>query len=544
MTPLLLDALIRSTALLLAGLGAAFVLRHRSAALQHWILAAAIVAAALAAPLGRIVPDWSIAAVRVPVPTSGIRVSATPARDGTTPASAPARSPAVVSAAAAPARDWSSALAALWAIGAGVGLLSMLVQLRRLSRIAARACPVADPRWQRTVDVVAARYGIRRRVTVLQAESADLLATSGCFRPRIFVPHGAAGWTDERIRVVACHELAHVRRHDWAVQMAADCARRLYWFQPLMWIASARLRRESEHACDDLVLGAGVAPHEYAGHLLQIATTGRSDYSWAPAVPMARRSTLERRIAAMLNSARNRGALSHRSLVLSTFVLAAATLAAAAVHPEQSRSGQLLGTIYDGSGAVLPGVEVTLSTAQEAKSSATTDAAGRFSFPGVPPGKYVLETNLAGFTSLRQDLDLQEPADWDRAITLQVNQVLETVVVRAKREPATQAAPGAPAPKPIRVGGNIKVPHKLTHLDPVYPDSMRVAGRGGTVPLEAVISADGSVVFARVLSANVHPDFAAAATEAVRQWKFSPTLLNGKPVEVVMTVSVAFSLEP
>jgi len=72
---------------------------------------------------------------------------------------------------------------------------------------------------------------------------------------------------------------------------------------------------------------------------------------------------------------------------------------------------------------------------------------------------------------------------------------------------------------------------------------MLAAGRSGVVPLDALIGTDGTVVFARVVSASVHPDFADAAVEAVRQWKFSPTLLNGKPVEVLMTVTINFSLE-
>jgi TonB family protein len=530
MTPLLLDALVRSSVVLLAGLGAARMLRRRSAALQHWVLAGSIAAAALATPLAWIVPDWSVAAVPAPV----FQVFEASVSDAVVP---------VTAAAAAPARDWSSALGAIWAIGAAIGVLSMLAQLRRLSQIAGRARPAADLRWQCTVDEVAARYGIRQRVTVLQTESADLLATSGWFRPRIFVPGVAAGWSDERIRVVACHELAHVRRHDWAVQMAADLARRLYWFQPLMWIASGQLRRESEHACDDLVLAAGVAPQAYAGHLLQIARAGRSDYRWVPAVPMARRSSLERRIAAMLNSARNRRALSSRSLVVSGVVLAVAMLSAAAVHTEQARSGQLVGTIYDGSGAVMPGVEVSLSTGQDAKSQATSDAAGRFSFPNAAPGRYVLEATLPGFIGVRQEFELKEAGDWDRVLTLQVGKLQETISVRAKREPATQPRPGVPGPTPVRVGGNIKAPTKLVNVNPIYPTSMRQAGRAGVVKIEAIVGTDGSVLSTRVVSDNVHPDFATAATDAVRQWKFSPTLLNGKPVDVAINVSIDFSLE-
>jgi protein TonB len=71
---------------------------------------------------------------------------------------------------------------------------------------------------------------------------------------------------------------------------------------------------------------------------------------------------------------------------------------------------------------------------------------------------------------------------------------------------------------------------------------MRAAGLEGTVPLEAVIGKDGTVVSVRLTSAQVHPEFAKAAIAAVEQWTFSPTLLNGVPTEVTMTTSVQFSL--
>ena len=67
-------------------------------------------------------------------------------------------------------------------------------------------------------------------------------------------------------------------------------------------------------------------------------------------------------------------------------------------------------------------------------------------------------------------------------------------------------------------------------------------GGEAVVPIEAIIGADGSVTSVRVLTAQIHPDFAIAAVDAVRQWKFTPTLLNGAPVEVVMNVSIQFRL--
>ena len=529
MTPLT-DALIRSTLVLAAGIAAVSVLRDRSSALRHWILAVTIAAAALAAPLAWVLPAWQATAVPAP---SALAFDVSSMVTASTEPNAPA--------AETPVRRFPLGL--IWALGFVIGSGAMLVHILRLARISRRASRVTNPSWLRIVDEVRREYGIRQTVRVLQTRSPDLLATWGMFRPCILVPPRATRWDEDVIRVVVCHELAHVRRNDWAVQIAADFVRRVYWFQPLMWIACRLLRRESEQACDDVVLGTGVAAPTYASHLLQLARAGRSTYGWAAAVPMARPSTLERRIAAMLNSARNRRALSFRALVVSTLALALVTLSAAAFHAEQGRSTHLTGTIYDRSGAVLPGVAVTLTSAADAKAEATTDASGRFQLSAASGVKYALEASLAGFNTFRQEFELTSTSDWDRAITLQVGKLSETVTVSAKREPATQPLPGAPKPTPVRVGGNIKAPTKIVNVNPVFPASMRTAGRGGVVPLDALIGTDGSVVFVRVVSANVHPDFADAATEAVRQWKFTPTLLNGQPVEVLIAVTINFALE-
>jgi len=106
------------------------------------------------------------------------------------------------------------------------------------------------------------------------------------------------------------------------------------------------------------------------------------------------------------------------------------------------------------------------------------------------------------------------------------------------------AAPPPPPPPPpaeIRhVGGDIKPPRKIVDVAPVYPPLARAARVEGIVILEAVIAEDGSVRDVRVLRSVQLLDEAAA--EAVRQWRFTPTLLNGQPVPVVMTITVAFKL--
>jgi len=97
-----------------------------------------------------------------------------------------------------------------------------------------------------------------------------------------------------------------------------------------------------------------------------------------------------------------------------------------------------------------------------------------------------------------------------------------------------------PPPQAVRVGGQIKEPKKLKNVNPSYPDIAKQARVQGVVILECTISPQGKVTDVKVLRGI--PLLDAAAIEAVKQWVYSPTLLNGVPVPVIMTVTVNFRL--
>jgi TonB family protein len=93
-------------------------------------------------------------------------------------------------------------------------------------------------------------------------------------------------------------------------------------------------------------------------------------------------------------------------------------------------------------------------------------------------------------------------------------------------------------PAPVRVGGSVTPPRKRHHENPLYPAIAAAARIQGTVTLEATIDEHGNVVDVRVLRSV--PLLDQAAIDAVRRWKYEPTLLNGRPVPILMSVTVRF----
>jgi protein TonB len=108
---------------------------------------------------------------------------------------------------------------------------------------------------------------------------------------------------------------------------------------------------------------------------------------------------------------------------------------------------------------------------------------------------------------------------------------------------AVDVPPPAPivAPRPVPVGGHIKAPMRTKYVTPEYPDLARRNRVQGVVILEAIISTDGKVEALRVLRSNPLLDH--AALTAVKQWEYTPTLLNDRPTPVIMTVTVQFFLK-
>jgi TonB family protein len=532
MTPLL-EATLRVSTVLGAALVIVELIPRRSAAARHALVAGALLCSAVAVAASRFLPGW-----HVPLVWATARAVASAPRGGVAHVLADVVDSTAADRGLVP---FDTLLLLIWATGVAVSVAVLIGALVRLRYVSRRAETVTAGPWRWTADALVRGLGIQRPVVLLQTDLSGFLATWGLQRPRIGLPRGAADWPEARIRAVLHHELAHIRRQDWIVQLVAQFVCAVQWFNPLCWIASRRLRQLSEMACDDAALRYGMAADEYATHLLEITRSCRPLSAPLAVVPMAPQSTFERRIVAMLNRSADRRPVTRGDLVGMTVLLLVLAAPASMLHARQGGPLPFTGSIYDASGALLPEVSVSLTDSQQHEQKTATDASGRFTIRSVPAGKYVLRVMRAGFAPLMQDVELASAGDWARVVTLQVGEIEESVKVETERTSAKR--PPEPAGASLKVGGNIRPPRKLTHVSPVYPQSMKDASIEGAVPLEAVIAGDGSVQTVRVLTSSVHPDLAIAAVDAVRQWKFEPTLLNGKPVAIKMKVTIEFRLK-
>jgi TonB family protein len=361
--------------------------------------------------------------------------------------------------------------------------------------------------------------------------------TWGAFRPHILLPRSAENWSDSRLRVVLAHELAHVQRMDWLIQMGVQLVCSIYWFNPLFWMAANRVYRESELACDDAVLRLGVDSRDYASHLLDIAQSlRRTQTGWAVAI--ARPSDLEKRFAALLQAKMNREAISPGRVAFIALATLGVLVPFAAIQVSHAASAPNLSAV------VAPAVDQYTSPplySDEARSL------------GVE-GKVVLEVTV-GVDGKPRDLQvtrglgfgldqnaLVAVRDWhfvpgrrngrsvESSIRVEVEFNLKTAELNESiaNDMATRIGPG------------VTPPQVVYRSDPVSPANGQSVTPGGGVVLDAIIPEDGIPRVIRVIrSLDWQSD--ESAINALKQWRFSPAMKDGIPVKVRMNVAVEFA---
>ena len=516
----------------------AVCLKKSSAASRHFVWATAVLASLVLPFLTSVLPEWKS--------TTVARAAAilAPAPSATTAQSLEFASPMSINA-ATPAFPIATWLIALWALGAIALVVRLFVGLSRAVALSQAARAMRDADWQRDLAAIANSLQIRRPVRLLEsASSAAIPFTFGFWRPTILLPSRASDWSQERRCIVLSHELAHIARGDWLLQICAELSRAIYWFHPLAWNAAAAVRHESERACDDIVLTSGIAAEDYAAELLDLARKlTNAPTRICPALAIARTTNLKRRFAAMLNPSLDRRSSRRSKLFVSIFAICLLLPLAAVRLPAQNVAGNFTGTIYDASGAVVPNATVIVTDAKNKSIEMSSSVAdGSFSFKALPAGEYTVKVMKPGFEAYRDpDLALKVGESRTLDVHLTIGTLSDTVEVQATGRGQSGAA--APA-KRIKLGGEVEASKIITKVQPLYPEAAKSAGVQGTVNLHAVIGMNGVPLSLQVVNTDVNPDLARASIEAVSKWRYSTTLLNGQPIEVDTNITINFTLNP
>jgi TonB family protein len=562
---------IQATLMLVFAWGAAKALARRSSAERHVWWAAALGAAALLPLLSAWLGTWQPAWARTVA-------GAFPAIVRTTsPGVSSADADIVVRAGSLEGEESSlvRAVAIIWTMGASLAVLMLLAGALRLARLARLAHPMTDESWQRLTAQMSHHLEIPGPVDLLQSPSVPVPMTWGLWRSRVLLPLDAEQWADDRRRAVLAHELAHVRRRDWLVQIVAAVVCAVYWFHPLFWFAYRRLREESEHACDDVVVNLGVDAQDYAGHLLHIVRAARAnDRRWRSALAMARPSQLEQRFAALLVVARNRAPVSGRRVAAVVALTMACVIPLAAI----GLTPLVDATIHVQTGSLPPALDARLTSADAQPASAirrlravdvpaidspiTAPAVMEYTTPPLYSdearvrhleGVVTIEAHIGtdgrvtaprvvgglGFgldqnalVALRQwrfrpAMQGGRPLDLNVELEIEFNLRNEALNELIANDMATRIGPDVTAPRIIR------------RIDVPAARDAGVERRPGTVVLDIVLLEDGRPKIVRVLR-SLTPPLDERAIDTFEQWRFSPAMKAGRPVKVRLQADITY----
>ncbi|UCC40140.1 MAG: M56 family metallopeptidase [Candidatus Aminicenantes bacterium] len=228
---------------------------------------------------------------------------------------------------------WPVWLFILWLAGAtGVSAWSIagIIGTRIIIK---KAIPVKDNTFNNLALSSAKKLGVRRKIRLLQGQKSAVPLTCGWLHPAIVVPEEIESWPKRRKEIVLLHELAHIKRGDFLLNLITLSVSIIYWFNPLIWVALKKITIERERASDDYVLALGTKASEYALHLVEIARRFSSMKWFSPAgISMAKKSNLEVRIMSILSNKKPRIRIRPLTIVFICFLAISFIMPISSIH--------------------------------------------------------------------------------------------------------------------------------------------------------------------------------------------------------------------
>jgi uncharacterized protein (TIGR03435 family) len=280
-------------------------LRHRSPQARYAVACAALVAMA-AAPLATAAvlsrtadlvstPDVSVQeSIEQSLMTLSARIAT--AEEAMKAGGEPPPADDVASSLSSP--GWFPAIVALWMTGVAILLARLVGGWWRVSRLHRAVRASAPSRWRSVTERIAGSLGITRAIAVVDSSLVDTPTLIGWITPVIVLPIAAlAGLSTTQVEAILAHELAHIRRHDFIVNLLQTFTETMLFYHPAVWWVSGRIRVEREHCCDLVAMSVCGDPVSYAEALVELARRQIGD---TPLVMAATASPLLARVRRLL----------------------------------------------------------------------------------------------------------------------------------------------------------------------------------------------------------------------------------------------------
>lgn len=417
----------------------------------------------------------------------------------------------------------------------GVLLLSVKMgfeyqQVRQLVRRGVRPVPEA---LQRQCQALAEALGVHRAWRLLESVEVDVPMVIGWMKPVILLPAAVlTGLKPEQLDMILAHELAHVRRHDYLVNLIQTAAEILLFYHPAVWWISRQMRHEREHCCDDIAVALCCDPIGYARTL---ADTAELRHSHLPLAMAASGGDLKLRVTRLFAHHACHPHWGSRSLVaVCLMALTVGTGIAARVQAMVSPDFDPLSIPVVRQAVVEP--VLTRATASPELSLPS---------PALPALALV-----APGPARQASAPALEP------VARQLREARASVPAPAESKPVARplvAEPVKSAPAPVQVASLAKVPAASLQdvraavpratPAPEYPTVARRAGWEAEVSVRFTIGADGRISGIEFADADLHPSFRKAVTSALRQWRYTPRQEGGQKVSETHTRVFSFSLD-
>jgi beta-lactamase regulating signal transducer with metallopeptidase domain len=171
-----------------------------------------------------------------------------------------------------PLQDFLPYVSVVWMLGVALLSLCFLVSFYLLGRYRKGSFELTEPWLLERIQVLARRMDVRQRITVLQTNRLAMPAVMGALKPLVLLPSSlVSGLSLRQLELILAHELAHIKRGDYLVNILQTLAETLLFYHPVVWWVSKVIRQECEHCCDDLALQVtGQNVVEYADVLLKL----------------------------------------------------------------------------------------------------------------------------------------------------------------------------------------------------------------------------------------------------------------------------------